>query len=114
MLIFAGGNTDTTVTSILIGQKIEQGNDTGAAALSIVLLLMALACLFVITMIQRWGSRHERAQGAGAGVGIVGYMSGLPFDPGFSSVGENVFDAEDLDAAPGTTPRRQEEDDQRE
>src|SRR4051812_36543532 len=27
VLIFAGGRSDTTVTSILIGQKIEQGND---------------------------------------------------------------------------------------
>src|SRR6478609_6594564 len=62
VLLFAGGRKDTTVTSILIGQQIETGNESGAAALSIVLLLMALACLFIITMIQRWGSRHERAQ----------------------------------------------------
>lgn len=62
VLLFAGGKSDTTVTSILIGQKIEQGNDVGAAALSIVLLLMALVCLFVITLIQRWGTRHERSQ----------------------------------------------------
>lgn len=62
VLLFAGGKSDTTVTSILIGQKIEQGNEVGAAALSIVLLLMALACLAIITLIQRWGSRHERSQ----------------------------------------------------
>ncbi len=67
VLLFAGGKKDTTVASILIGQQIEQNNESGAAAISIVLLAMALACLFIITLIQRWGSRHERAQGAGAG-----------------------------------------------
>src|ERR1700742_3034642 len=67
VLIFAGGRKDTTVASILIGQQIEQGNETGAAAISVVLLAMALVVLVLITLIQRWGSRHERAQGAGAG-----------------------------------------------
>jgi sulfate transport system permease protein len=71
VLIFAGGRKDTTVASILIGQQIEQGNESGAAAVSIVLLAMALACLLIITLIQRWGSRHERAQGAGAGIGVT-------------------------------------------
>jgi len=27
-----------------------------------VLLAMALVCLLIITLIQRWGSRHERSQ----------------------------------------------------
>ena len=67
VLIFAGGLPETQVASIFIGQQIETGNETGAAAVSVVLLLMALACLFVVSMIQRWGSRHERSQGAGAG-----------------------------------------------
>jgi sulfate transport system permease protein len=62
VLLFAGGKKDTTVASILIGQQIESGNESGAAAVSIVLLLMALVCLFLITLIQRWGTRHERAQ----------------------------------------------------
>ena len=60
VLLFAGGKPDTQVASIFIGQQIETGNEVGAAAVSIVLLAMALACLFVITLIQRWGSRHER------------------------------------------------------
>jgi ABC-type sulfate transport system permease subunit len=109
VLLFAGGKSDTTVSSILIGQQIETGNETGASAISIVLLLMALACLLIITLIQRWGSRHERAQGAGAGVGLTmpvadGGMETL--DPG----------ADDLDTgAPGTQPPpRREEDDNRE
>jgi sulfate/thiosulfate transport system permease protein len=67
VLIFAGNTKNTTVASILIGQQIEQGNETGAAAISVVLLAMALVVLVLITLIQRWGSRHERAQGAGAG-----------------------------------------------
>lgn len=76
VLLFAGGKANTTVASILIGQQIEQGNETGAAAISIVLLVMALVCLLIITLIQRWGSRHERAQGAGAGGLTVMPMSG--------------------------------------
>jgi sulfate/thiosulfate transport system permease protein len=67
VLIFAGFKKDTIVPSILIGQQIEQGNETGAAALSVVLLALALVVLLIITLVQRWGSRHERAQGAGAG-----------------------------------------------
>src|SRR6201996_7077984 len=67
VLIFAGFKKDTIVPSILIGQQIEQGNETGAAALSVVLLAIALIVLLLITLVQRWGSRHERAQGAGAG-----------------------------------------------
>src|SRR4029077_18275368 len=49
VLLFAGGTKSTTVASILIGQQIESGNQSSAAAISIVLLLMALACLLVIT-----------------------------------------------------------------
>ena len=59
-------------------------------------LLMALICLFVITLIQRWGSRHERSAGAGAGGfgvgGAPGNLSGLPFDPAVSSLGEKLPD----------------------
>jgi sulfate transport system permease protein len=84
VLIFAGGKPETQVASIFIGQKIESGDQPGAAALSVVLLLLALVCLFVVTMIQRWGSRHERSQGAGAGGfgagGAAGNLSGMPLD----------------------------------
>src|SRR6201994_242725 len=60
VLLFAGGKKETTVASILIGQQIEQGNESGAAAISIVLLVLALVCLLLITLIQRWGTRHAR------------------------------------------------------
>jgi sulfate transport system permease protein len=108
VLLFAGGRKDTTVASILIGQQIEQGNESGAAAISIVLLVMALICLLLITLIQRWGTRHERAQGAGAG--------GLTVMP-VADGGMETLDAgaDDLDTgAPGTQPRPRKEDDQRE
>jgi len=86
VLIFAGGQPDTQVASIFIGQKIESGDQPGAAALSIVLLLMALVCVFAVTLIQHWGSRHERSQGAGAGGFTTMPMSGFgpaddPDDP---------------------------------
>jgi sulfate transport system permease protein len=97
VLLFAGGLAKTQVASIFIAQQIETGNETGASAVSIVLLAMALACLLLITLFQRWGTRHERAQGAGAGVGLPGNLSGMPFDPGASSVGENERDREDDD-----------------
>ncbi len=65
VLLFAGGLPDTQVSSVFIRQQIESGNDTGAAAVSVVLLLASLVCLAFVTLFQRWGSRHERSQGAG-------------------------------------------------
>jgi sulfate transport system permease protein len=60
VLLFAGGLPDTMVSSVYIRQQIESGNDTGAAAVSVVLLLASLACLLVVGLIQRWSGRHER------------------------------------------------------
>jgi sulfate/thiosulfate transport system permease protein len=108
VLIFAGFKKDTIVPSILIGQQIEQGNETGAAAISVVLLALALVVLLLITLIQRWGSRHERAQGAGAG--------GLTLMP-LSDGGMTTLEADggDLDiGAPGAQPPTRREDDERE
>jgi sulfate transport system permease protein len=65
VLLFAGGLPGTMVSSVFISQQIESGNETGAAAVSVVLLLASLALLFVVSMIQRWGSRHERSSGGG-------------------------------------------------
>ena len=61
VLLFAGGLPSTMVSSVYIRTQIESGNDTGAAAVSVVLLLASLACLVVVGLIQRWGARHERA-----------------------------------------------------
>jgi sulfate/thiosulfate transport system permease protein len=107
VLIFAGFKKDTIVPSILIGQQIEQGNETGAAGISIVLLLLALVVLLLITLIQRWGSRHERAQGAGGGLTLT------PLSDGGADTLE--AGADDLDTgAPGNPPTFPKEDDQRE
>jgi len=59
VLLFAGGLPQTMVSSIFIRQQIESGNDIGASAVSVVLLLAALLLLAVVTLVQRWGSRHE-------------------------------------------------------
>jgi sulfate transport system permease protein len=65
VLLFAGGLADTTVSSVYIKQLIENGNDTGAAAVSVVLLFASLLCLLAVSLIQRWGNRHERSTGGG-------------------------------------------------
>jgi sulfate/thiosulfate transport system permease protein len=71
VLLFAGGLPNTQVSSVFIRQQIESGNETGAAAVSVVLLLAALAMLGLIRLIQHWGSKHERSPGAGAGAGLT-------------------------------------------
>src|ERR1700742_1195483 len=57
VLLFAGGLPTTMVSSIFIRQQIESGNETGAAAVSVVLLLASLAMLVVVSLVQRWGGR---------------------------------------------------------
>ncbi len=63
LLLFAGSLPNTMVTSIFIFHQIESGNESGAAAVSIVLLFASLLCLAAVTLIQRWGARHERSSG---------------------------------------------------
>ncbi len=60
VLLFAGGLPDTMVSSVYIRQQIESGNETGAAAVSVVLLLASVLCLVVVGLIQRWSVRHDR------------------------------------------------------
>ncbi|MBS1880120.1 MAG: sulfate ABC transporter permease subunit CysT [Actinobacteria bacterium] len=78
VLLFAGGLADTQVSSIYIKQLIEQGNESGAAAVSMVLLAASLLVLLLVGLIQRWGSRHERSGGAGL---TVMPMSGIEPQP---------------------------------
>ncbi|HET9677375.1 MAG TPA: ABC transporter permease subunit, partial [Solirubrobacterales bacterium] len=61
VLLFAGGLPSTMVSSVFIRQQIESGNETGAAAVSVVLLAASLVCLVVVSLIQRWAVRHDRA-----------------------------------------------------
>ncbi len=65
VLLFAGGLPQTMVASIFIRQQIESGNDVGASAVSVVLLIASLLLLGAVTLVQRWGSRHERSDGGG-------------------------------------------------
>jgi len=74
VLLFAGGLPDTQVSSVFIRTQVENGNNTGAAAVSMVLLLAALVMLILVGLVQRWGSRHERSTGAGAGTAGVTVM----------------------------------------
>ncbi len=76
VLLFAGSLPNTQVSSVFISQQIESGNETGAAAVSVVLLFAALLMLGLIRLIQRWSSKHERSPGAGAGGLTVMPMSG--------------------------------------
>jgi sulfate transport system permease protein len=65
VLIFAGGLPETQVSSVFIRQQIESGNEVGAAAVSVVLLVASLLLLAVVSLIQRWGGRHERSSSGG-------------------------------------------------
>jgi sulfate/thiosulfate transport system permease protein len=76
VLLFAGSLPNTQVSSVFISQQIESGNETGAAAVSVVLLFAALLMLGLIRLIQRWSSKHERSPGTGAGGLTVMPMSG--------------------------------------
>lgn len=66
----------TEVASVYIRSLIESGNESGAAAVSVVLLVASLLLLSSITLIQRWGSRHERGGDSGL---LVMPMSGEDF-----------------------------------
>ena len=61
VLLFAGGLPDTTVTSVFIRNQVESGNDIGASAVSVVLLVASLLLLAVVSLIQRWAIRHDRS-----------------------------------------------------
>jgi len=60
VLLFAGGLADTTVSSVFIRNQIESGNEVGASAVSVVLLVASLLLLALVTLIQRWAIRHDR------------------------------------------------------
>jgi sulfate/thiosulfate transport system permease protein len=60
VLLFAGGLPDTTVTSVFIRNQVESGNDVGASAVSVVLLVASLLLLACVSLIQRWAIRHDR------------------------------------------------------
>jgi sulfate transport system permease protein len=61
-LVLISGNIafETEVSSVFIRGQIESGNVPGAAAVSVVLLAISLVLLAAISLLQRWGVRHER------------------------------------------------------
>jgi sulfate/thiosulfate transport system permease protein len=61
VLLFAGGLPDTTVSSVFIRNQIESGNEVGASAVSVVLLVASLLLLCLVSLIQRWAIRHDRS-----------------------------------------------------
>jgi sulfate/thiosulfate transport system permease protein len=62
-LVLITGNIpfDTQVASVYIFGRIESDNTTAAAAVSVLLLVIAVLILFVLNLFVRWRSRHERA-----------------------------------------------------
>jgi sulfate transport system permease protein len=63
-LVLISGNIpfDTEVSSVFIRSQIESGNLSGAAAVSVVLLVVSLLLLACVTAAERWGRRHERSE----------------------------------------------------
>jgi sulfate/thiosulfate transport system permease protein len=61
-LILLTGNTPykTEVSSVFIFSQIESGNQVTAAALSVELLVIALAVLLAMNLGLRWSRRHDR------------------------------------------------------
>ena len=49
----------TEVSSVYIFQQVESDNGTGAAAVSVLLLLISLAVLLGIGAFRRWRTRHD-------------------------------------------------------
>ena len=58
LVLLSGNLPKTQVSSLFIFAQIESGNTTGAAAVSVTLLLIALAVLLVIGRLTKWSLRH--------------------------------------------------------
>jgi sulfate transport system permease protein len=61
-IVLISGNIpfETQVASMFIFKQIESDNPIGAAAISVVLLLISLIILIGIRGLGRWGARHDR------------------------------------------------------
>ena len=61
-LVLITGNLpfETEVASVFIFGQIESDRVIGAAAVSVVLLAISFVVLLGISLVSRWGSRHER------------------------------------------------------
>jgi sulfate transport system permease protein len=59
-LVLIAASLNTQVSSVFIRTQVENGNYTGAAAVSVVLLALSLVMLSCLTFVQRWSSKHDR------------------------------------------------------
>jgi sulfate transport system permease protein len=61
-IVLISGNVpfDTQVASVFVFKQVESDNPVGAAAVSVVLLVLSLAVLIAIRAFGRWGARHDR------------------------------------------------------
>jgi len=61
-VILISGNLPfkTEVASLYVFQRISSGDETGAAALAVLLLVISLAVLLTIGGVRRWATRHDR------------------------------------------------------
>jgi sulfate transport system permease protein len=61
-IVLISGNIPfhTQVASVFVFKQIESDNSGGAAAVSVVLLLLSLLVLFAIRWVAAWGSRRDR------------------------------------------------------
>jgi sulfate transport system permease protein len=62
-LVLISGNIPfhTQVASVYVFKQLESDNPTGAAAVSVVLLVLSLIVLVAIRWLERWRSRHDGA-----------------------------------------------------
>jgi len=61
-VVLITGNTpfETQVASVYIFGQVEGDNVPGAAAVSVLLLAISLLVLFAISLLNRWGTHHDR------------------------------------------------------
>jgi sulfate transport system permease protein len=61
-IVLISGNKpfDTQVSAVYAYKQLESDNITGAAAVSVVLLLVSLVVLIGLRLIEGWGTRHDR------------------------------------------------------
>jgi sulfate transport system permease protein len=61
-VVLISGNIpfQTEVASVRIFGQLSSGDMTGAAVLSMVLLLISVVVLLLINSMQRWALRHDR------------------------------------------------------
>jgi sulfate transport system permease protein len=60
LVLLSGNLPKTQVSSLFIFAQIESGNTTGAAAVSVTLLAIALVVLLLIGRLTHWSLRHAR------------------------------------------------------